>query len=95
MNGQRYCIVKGEHLLVNNVTTAQLEEIGVVSGSVAGKSLTNMEKETKEKKKWVFIEDDDDDSMKNRPEWCTEKERDNLRFNPAPPNPLEDWINKK
>ncbi len=50
-------------------------------------------KETK--KKWELIEDEETDKIKNRPAWSKEKERDKIVFEPAPPNPLEDWLNKK
>lgn len=47
------------------------------------------------KKKWELIEDEETDKIKNRPAWSKEKERDELIFEPAQPNPLEDWLNKK
>lgn len=49
----------------------------------------------KPKKKWVIIDDDEPDKIKNRPDWTTEKDREVLIFEPKPPNPLEDWIDKK
>ena len=82
----------------NYVNFAPHAEIGAGSGLVAGNHHINtmQQKEQKEpKKKWIFVDNEETDSIKNRPEWSTEKERDEVVFEPKPPNPLEDWINKK
>lgn len=52
-----------------------------------------MDKESR--KQWVFIEDKDSDKIKNRPEWASEKDRDELILEPKSLNPLEAWINNK
>lgn len=82
-------------LYVKNVSTAHTDETGVVSGSVGGKSLIKVMDKKETKKKWELIEDEETDKIKNRPAWSKEKERDKIVFEPAPPNPLEDWLNKK
>lgn len=52
------------------------------------------EKEPK-KQTWVIVEDESTDKIKNRPEWASEKDREELIFEPKPPTALEDWINNK
>lgn len=48
------------------------------------------------KNKWVKVEDDkSDDTIKNRPDWSEQKERVEIRIEPTPPTPLEDWVNNK
>lgn len=80
---------------VKNVSTALIDEIGVVSGLVGGKNHIKVMDKKESKKKWELIEDEETDKIKNRPAWSKEKERDELIFEPAQPNPLEDWLNKK
>lgn len=51
--------------------------------------------EEKKKKAWVITEDEKEDKIKNRPEWTHEKPREEITFEPKPPNPLEDWLTNK
>lgn len=76
-----------------NAHTVPPEEIGVGYGLVAGKNPTKMEKE--KPKEWILIDNEEPDKIKNRPDWTTEKDREVVIIEPKPPNPLEDWINKK
>jgi hypothetical protein len=65
----------------------------VVFGSaVGGNHIMKDEK----KNKWVRTDDEKpDDSIKNRPDWSERKERVEIRIEPKPPTPLEDWVNNK